>query len=149
MSDKTMPITGGCLCGAVRYEASEEPIYVGYCHCRMCQKAYGQTSAIMVGFEPRALRFTEGEPKYYKSSAWSERGFCAGCGSPLGMRDEASHAVLVGTLDHPEEWPPITAHSGIESQIPWDVIHDDLPRKRTEEDPLFVAAKAAVEQGEE
>ncbi len=38
MSDKTMPITGGCMCGAVRYEATEPPQEVGYCHCRMCQK---------------------------------------------------------------------------------------------------------------
>ena len=148
MTEKTMPITGGCLCGMVRYEASEEPSYIGYCHCRMCQRAYGQTSAIMVGFEPGAFRFTKGEPKYYKSSAWSQRCFCAACGSPLGMHDEVSHGVPAGTLDHPEEWPPITCHSGIESQIPWDVIHDDLPQWRTEDDPDYIAAKEAAERGE-
>ncbi len=41
MSDKTTPITGGCMCGAVRYEATEPPQKVGYCHCRMCQKWTG------------------------------------------------------------------------------------------------------------
>ena len=151
MTEKTMPITGGCLCGAVRYEASEEPTWIAHCHCRMCQRAYGHTSGIFVGFvgvQKRALRFTKGEPKYYKSSAWAERAFCSNCGSPLGMRDREGHGVMVGTLDHPEEWPPKEAHSGIESQIPWNTIHDDLPRWRTEDDPDYIAAKKAAEQGE-
>jgi hypothetical protein len=151
MAEKTMPITGGCLCGAVRFEATEPPTFVGYCHCRMCQKAYGQPSGIFVGFEGAqkgVLRFTKGEPKYYKSSAWMERAFCSNCGSPLGVRDALGDAVLVGTLDHPEEWPPTQCHSGIESQIPWDIIHDDLPQWRTEDDPEYIAGKKAAEQGE-
>ena len=119
MSDKTMPITGGCLCGAVRFEATEPPTGVGYCHCRMCQKAYGHTSGIFVmfiGAQTGALRFTKGEPKYYKSSAELERAFCSNCGSPLGTRGAKGHRmVMAGTLDHPEEWPPDEAHSGIES----------------------------------
>ena len=148
MNDKTMPITGGCLCGAVRYEAGEEPYSVAVCHCRMCQRAYGHGSGIFVLFRKGVLRITKGEPKYYKSSAWSERGFCADCGSPLGMRDETGHGVLVGTLDHPEEWPPNGGHSGIEGRLSWDVIHDDLPQWRTEDDPDYIAAKEAAERGE-
>ncbi len=148
MSDKTMPITGGCLCGAVRFEASEPPEWVGHCHCRMCQKAYGQPSGIFAGFGSGVVRFTKGEPKYYKSSAWLERAFCADCGSPLGARDATGHGVMVGPLDHPEEWPPTEPHSGIESQIPWDIIHDDLGSCRTEDDPVFIAAKEAAERGE-
>ena len=147
MGEKTMPITGGCLCGAVRYEASEEPEWVGHCHCRMCQKAYGHGSGIFVGLPKGALRFTKDTPKYYRSSAWAERGFCAECGSPIGMRDGVVHSVMAGTLDHPEEWPPNEPHSGIESQIPWDVIHDDLGTSRTEDDPAFFAAKDAAEHG--
>ncbi len=150
MSEKTMPITGGCLCGAVRYEASEEPIWVAYCHCRMCQQAYGHVSGIFAGFEDGVLRFTKGGPKYFKSSAWAERGFCADCGSPFSIRYKSrpARSVLVGTLDHPEEWAPNDVHSGIESHIPWDVIHDDLPRWRTEDNPDFVAAKEAAERDE-
>ena len=147
MPEKTMPITGGCLCGAVRFEVSEEPSAVGLCHCRMCQRAYGQASGIWALFGKDVLRFTKGEPKYYKSSAWMERAFCANCGSPLGARDTNGHAVLVGTLDHPEEWPPTLGHTGIESRIAWDTINDDLPCWRTEDDPEYIAAKGAVEQG--
>jgi hypothetical protein len=150
MADKTLPITGGCLCGAVRFEATEPPTWVGHCHCRMCQKGYGHPSGIFVGFkreQAAAFRFTKGTPTYYRSSAWYERGFCSNCGSPLGMRSAQGHAVMIGTLDHPEEWPPNAAHTGIESHIPWNILHDDLPRTRTEEDPDINAAKeSAVRQ---
>jgi hypothetical protein len=62
------------------------------------------------------------------------------------MRSADGHGVMIGTLDHPEEWPPNEAHTGIESQIPWNVIHDDLPRNRTEEDPKINAAKESAER---
>jgi adenylate cyclase len=149
MADRNMPIAGGCLCGAVRFEATAPPTWVGHCHCRMCQRAYGQPSGLFVAFKEQqkdAFRFTQGMPTYYRSSAWLERGFCATCGSPLGIRTPQGHSVMVGTLDHPEDWPPDAGHSGIESQIPWNVIHDDLPRTRTEDDPDFIAARKAAEQ---
>lgn len=55
---------------------------------------------------------------------------------------------MVGTLDHPEEWPPNEAHSGIESHVPWNVIHDDLPWWRIEDDPDSAAAEEAAERRE-
>ncbi len=151
MSDKSMPITGGCMCGAVRYEATEPPQEVEYCHCRMCQKWTGNLFMSYAGFRSAAFRFTQGEPKFYKSSAWVERGFCANCGTQVCDRYlKGSDRVYatIGSLDHPEDWPP-SIHWGVESQVPWLIIDDGLPRKRTEEDPEFIAAKAAVEQGED
>lgn len=147
MTTKTLPITGGCLCGAVRYEANEAPSWVGHCHCRMCQKGTGGPSAIFAGFhgaQKDALKFTKGAPTYYRSSEWYERGFCSNCGSPIGMRAADGHGVMIGTLDHPEEWPPNGPHAGIESQIPWYVIHDDLPRNRTDEDPAIIASRESA-----
>ena len=151
MSDKTLPITGGCLCGAVRYEADEPPNPVGYCHCRMCQKVTGNLFYAYATFRAAGFRLTQGEPRFYRSSAWVERGFCAECGSRVMNRYlQGNDQVFasVGSLDHPEDWPP-NEHIGIESQIPWLVIHDDLPRMRTDEDPDFIAAQAAVEDGGE
>ncbi len=83
MTDKAMPITGGCLCGALRYESSEPPIRTTICHCRMCQKSTGSAFMVAVGFSRTALRFTKGEPKLYRSSPIKDKGFCANCGSLL------------------------------------------------------------------
>ncbi|MEE8274940.1 MAG: GFA family protein [Alphaproteobacteria bacterium] len=75
MADKTMPITGGCLCGAIRYEATETPHDAGYCHCRTCQKAYGNVFTVGAAFPKDRFRFTRGEPRLYRSSEIAERGF--------------------------------------------------------------------------
>ncbi len=150
MTDKTMPITGGCMCGAIRYEVTVSPHEVGYCHCRMCQKATGNLFYSYAAFPSEAFRVTQGEPKYYKSSAWLERGFCGNCGTQVFdryLRGNDLTAAAIGSLDHPEDWPT-TLHCGVESQVPWLTIDDDLPRVRTEDDPDFVAAQAAAEQGE-
>ena len=154
MRDKTMPVTGGCMCGAVRYESSDPPHDVSYCHCRMCQRASGNAFGMFASFRRDAFRFTRGEPKLYKSSAFAERGFCAECGTPLifwyltpgSLSEEIG--VPIGSLDHPEDASP-KSHWGIESQMPWLAIHDDLPRIRTEEDPDFIAHSTAIEQGKE
>ncbi len=154
MGDKTMPVTGGCLCGAVRYESSESPVDVSYCHCRMCQRSSGNAFGTFASFRRDAFRFTRGEPKLYKSSAFAERGFCAECGTPLifwyltpgSLSEEIG--VPIGSLDHPEDASP-KSHWGIESQIPWLTIDDGLPRTRTEEDPDFIARSTAVDQGKE
>ena len=169
MENKTMPITGGCLCGAVRYEAHEPPLRVAYCHCRRCQRAYGNLFGTFASFRIETFRYTRGEPRFYRSSAWAERGFCPTCGTPLVFLDATDTlGVLVGSLDHPEHWPPVAGHHlgiesqdhpehwppvaghhlGIESQIPWLRIDDDLPRWRTEDYPEYRAAKAAAERGE-
>ena len=142
-------ITGGCLCEAVRYEVTQPPDDdVGYCHCRMCQKALGGLFGYFVAFTGAKIgetfQFTHGEPKFYRSSEWAERGFCANCGTPLVMRDSDTIGVMIGSLDHPEDYPP-EAHSGIESQVPWLKFDDDLPRWRKEDDPYFVAATQATD----
>lgn len=144
---KHLPVTGGCLCGAIRYEATEPPVDVSYCHCRMCQQSCGGPYFLGVFLKKASFQFTRGNPTYYKSSAWAERGFCADCGTPLLMRDMTdSHAIYVGTLDHPEDWPPTLGHSGIESRIPWDLIHDDLPQWCTDDDAEFVATRKELEK---
>ena len=142
-------ITGGCLCGAVRYEVSQLPDdVVGYCHCRMCQKALGALFGCFVIFTGPNIgdtfKFVGEEPKYYRSSEWAERGFCPECGTPLVFRDSEGCGVMIGSLDHPEDFPP-TSHSGIEGQVPWLKIDDNLPRWRTEDDPYFIAATKATD----
>ena len=153
MSEKTVPVTGGCQCGAVRYESNEPPNWVAYCHCRMCQKAYGNLFSIVAAFPAEALKFTHGEPKPYRSSEFTQRGFCSECGTPVSFvyDDEPEFGVLLGTLDHPEEWPPTAnhGHMGIESKIPWYEILDGLPQMTTSEAfaylPPEIRASAAAD----
>ncbi len=130
MSDKIS--AGGCLCGAVRFEVTGVPHQRTYCHCRMCQRTSGSILTTWAGFKEDTFRCIQGEIKYYKSSKYLERGFCNNCGSTLIQRPMEGDwvAVPTGSLDQPELFPMLE-HCGIESQIPWLKIEDDLPRKTT------------------
>ena len=105
-------------------------------------KSLWQHLCNFVAFDVGQLEFTSGFPKYFKSSDIAKRGFCSECGSPIVFSYKSLDAVFIGTLDDPENWQPNGVHLGIESQIPWDIIHDDLPQYRTEDDPEFIDASS-------
>ncbi len=69
-------ITGGCQCGQVRYAISGPLFGAHICHCRMCQKAFGNFFAALAGVKKSDLRWTMGKPAYYRSSSIVRRGFC-------------------------------------------------------------------------
>ena len=79
-------ITGGCLCGEVRYELNGPPLDMGTCHCRNCQRWSGSAFHSAVAFALTDLSFTKNEPLRYQSSSIMERSFCPSCGSPLLFR---------------------------------------------------------------
>lgn len=124
--------TGGCLCGALRYEATVAQSENWYCHCRMCQKATGTVVSTSAMIKKDGLRILKGTPKFYRSSPAIERGFCVNCGSPMFFRpiNEDWIAIFTGTLDDPEVAPP-EGHYGVESRITWLAIVDDLKQERT------------------
>ena len=137
MPSQHVPVTGGCLCGAVRYESKEPPIQGFYCYCTICQRSYGGLFQATVKFARSALRFTKGEAKYYRSSDFAKRGFCSECGSPIVFLYEGNPNawILIGSLDHPEDWPLTkdapwgrSGHWYIEARVPWYEISDGLPR---------------------
>ena len=105
-----------------------------YCHCKMCRRWSGSVLSSWADFGKDGFSCTKGEIKYYGSSDYTERGFCAECGSSLVQRplDGDWFAVATGSLDHSEEFFP-REHCGIESQVPWLSIDDDLSRKSTKE----------------
>ena len=150
MTDKPLPITGGCLCGAVRYEACEPPQSASICHCRMCQKLNGGPFAVGVHFRKAAFRFTRGAPQLYRSSDIAERGFCTVCGSRLIYRPLGGPLMVIeaGSLDQPEYVSP-EYHTGVEHWVPWLSLDDGLPRLRTDENATFRAFKAATDQSED
>jgi hypothetical protein len=137
---KKRPVaTGGCLCRSVRFETWDEPISVGYCHCRFCQLATGAPLNAFVIYKRTAVRFFGDEPKTYTSSPIAERAFCGNCGTTLFTAlyapDESEYfSIRLATMDNPADFPP-TIHYGVESQLPWLDINDDLPRIRIDDDP--------------
>ena len=97
--------TGGCQCGAVRYR-SQSLSAASICHCRMCQKAFGNFYAPLV--TSKNLQWTRGEPKYFKSSDKVTRGFCGDCGTPLTYDWGGDVEIAIATLDDPTQAPPVT-----------------------------------------
>ncbi len=135
--------SGGCHCGTIRYEADEPPFWTGYCHCRTCQRAYGNAFGLFADFHGNVFRFTRGKPKTYKTSAWVELGFCENCGTPLTfqylgplIRDKTRLSLIgisVGSLDNPENVRP-TEHGYVDDKISWLSIDDNLPQHVSADD---------------
>jgi len=116
-----LPITGGCLCGAVRYEASQAPVSVVWCHCASCRRHTGAPAAVYADFRRVAVRFTGAEATRFASSAGNWRGFCGACGSTLYFQGENQPDLInihVGSLDHPGDFPPSEA-CFLEERIAW------------------------------
>jgi hypothetical protein len=127
--------TGGCQCGAVRYALYAEPTGASICHCRMCQKAFGNYFAPLAGVPPKDLAWTRGAPGTFRSSELVERGFCRDCGTPLTFRylDRDRISVSLGSLDDPSRFKP-AEQFGIESRIAWVDEILTLPGTTTESD---------------
>ena len=125
----TLETTGGCLCGALRYAAHGEPIDVGYCHCRVCQRSSGAPVLAWASFPNDAFAYTKGSPATYRSSPRAGREFCAACGTQLVFREDGAPRVdlNIGSLDEPDRLAP-QYHIWTESRIPWFETTDPLPR---------------------
>lgn len=127
-----VPFTGGCLCKAVRYECSAEPVFMGNCHCRDCQKATGTAfmAAILV---PRQAVSITGDVKYYEVTGDSgdiiSRGFCPNCGSRLFSKRQKAEfmGIVAGSLDDPSQFQPVMDFYTASAQ-PWDYMNPDLPK---------------------
>ncbi len=131
----TAVIAGGCQCGRVRYAISGLLFNAHICHCRMCQKAFGNFFAALAGVNKTDLRWTVGEPAYFRSSSVVSRGFCRHCGTPLTFAyDSAPHMnISIGSLDNPV-LAKVEHQYGIEGMIPAFPALHDLPASRTEGD---------------
>ena len=101
-----MKLTGGCYCGAVRYEADGAPLMQAQCHCRECQYITGGSPNMFVAMAPDAFKYTKGAPKQFARKDLEKpvtREFCAECGTHLVTRPNRPVVVIkVGTLDDPK-----------------------------------------------
>jgi hypothetical protein len=124
-----MGLTGGCLCGDLRYKVRGNPLWVGYCHCRRCQRHTGAPFAVFAMFTRDDFTWTQGNLATYHSSREVLRGFCPRCGSTLTFaRPERNEInIALGTLDDPNQLAP-QEHVFTDSHVNWIRITDDLPR---------------------
>lgn len=128
-------MTGGCLCGAVRYRLADTPSTSGVCHCTTCRRASSAPSLPYAGVARLAYLVTRGNPVTYRSSARVLRSFCGTCGSPLTyFREDQPDKIdiMTCTLDNPEACPP-TEHVWMSEKLSWEAVADGLPTYATGE----------------
>ena len=123
-------ISGGCACGAVRYETDADPVLMVNCHCRDCQQAGGSNYAPIL-VVPKSSVNLRGELRYYRivgnTGKAVERGFCPNCGCQIAARLERLPDVLglqAGSLDDPSQYKPSMDIFTTRAQ-PWDQLHPD------------------------
>lgn len=129
----TEPLTGGCGCGAVRFEVAAPLEAAGYCHCTRCQHRTGTAASITATVKPGSFRVVSGEDRMraWKPADGFEKWFCGDCGSALFSRNPDDHeqvGVRLGAFDSDPgvrpEWHQFVAYAA-----PWEPIPDDgLPR---------------------
>jgi hypothetical protein len=134
------PLTGGCLCGAVRYEARPDKREGYYCHCRMCQLAFGNTRATFINLPKEQVRWSGVAPAWYASSTFARRGFCGRCGTPLAFEflDSPRMDLSIGSLDEPTLVKPVL-HYAVESRIETWHADDGLPGERLDQNEKITA----------
>jgi hypothetical protein len=135
----TQHISGGCACGAIRYETDAAPVVMVNCHCRDCQRSAGSAyAAVMI--VPKAAVQLRGEPRFYRTIGDAgnavERGFCPTCGAPVVAKLDRFPDLIglaAASLDDPSQYKP-TMDIFTGSAHAWDQMHPDtkkLPRGMT------------------
>lgn len=129
----TVSFSGGCACGAIRYECTAEPAFSWNCHCQDCQHASG-SAFCPVMYVPKAALTITGKSKYYEVKAESgnlvSRGFCPECGSPVFILAELVpnlQGLWAASLDDPSRFRP-QVHVWTGSAQSWDHLTPTLQK---------------------
>jgi len=130
-SKVSLPIAGGCQCGALRFEIVAAPLMIYACHCANCQRIAGSAFGLAATVTEDASRFTAGEPQIvgWRSDAGNERygTFCGSCGCRIAHGQRPSNGILsvrAGTFDD-RSWIAPAAHIWTRSAQPWMRFDDD------------------------
>jgi len=131
MSERTL--TGGCNCGAVRFEVTARLVRASYCHCRRCQRRTGTAASAQAHPAGEGLRILAGERalRVWRPQGGGEKWFCGECGSALFARNRA-HAepigIRMGAFDRDPDIRP-SVRQFVRYAAAWEPIPDDgLPR---------------------
>jgi hypothetical protein len=126
----TPALSGGCLCGAVRYRAADAPRVSVVCHCRSCRVAAGGTSVAWVTVPLAGFAFEGEAPERFASSPGVERTFCGRCGASLTYAHEGRPAeidITTVTLDEPEAFAP-TKEIFTAERVSWSTPVAGMPQ---------------------
>ena len=125
-------ISGGCLCGAVRFEVELPTLFCAHCHCTMCQRNHGAAYVTWFGVSPDRLKIVDGGDRLVRhhSSQHGTRSFCGECGSSLFCENE-KHPDRVdipltnveGEIDRDPQ-----VHVFYSDRVPWVQVNDSLPK---------------------
>ena len=124
-----LPLTGGCLCGAVRFEVTEPLVSSGYCHCTRCQRRTGTAASPGARIAPGSLRVLSGEEhiRAYEPEEGFAKVFCSACGSSLWSRSQEDpdiFSIRLGAFDDDPGIRP-TYRQFVAYAAPWEAIPDD------------------------
>jgi hypothetical protein len=125
-----LPLTGGCLCGGVRFELHAAPDGASYCHCTRCQRRTGTAASANAGVDGDALRITQGNElvkSWRHPDGGFEKCFCSECGSHLFSRNPDDHSQVgmrMGAFDGDPGVRP-TARQFVAYAATWEPIPDD------------------------
>ncbi|MDP6174707.1 MAG: GFA family protein [Rhodospirillales bacterium] len=124
--------TGGCLCGAIRYEVTAEPVRTFCCHCDNCRKATGSSFATNVFVKADDLKITQGTPTLFQHQADSgnmmNKEFCANCGSQLfgsGAARPGMKNIKIGSMDDASSIRPV-ANLYTKCALPCTHLSDEM-----------------------
>lgn len=128
----TSPYTGGCACGAVRYETGAEPLFQNHCQCRDCQKRSGAGHGSWMTFPRRADAVITGETKDWRMVAGNGKekvqAFCPTCGTPVYLtfvdRPDLI-AIPAASLDDPGRFTPQAVTYTVRGHA-WDTLDPAL-----------------------
>ena len=124
-----LPLSGGCLCGAVRFEVTEPLASSGYCHCTRCQRRTGTAASPGARIAPGSLRVLSGEKhiKAYEPAEGFAKVFCSTCGGSLWSRSPEHPEVISIRLGAFDQDPGIrpTYRQFVAYAAPWEPIPDD------------------------
>ena len=133
VGDPSLPLTGGCNCGAVRFELGERPLRAIYCHCTRCQRRSGTAAAASAFTPPGSVRVVSGREHVgaWKPGDGFDKEFCRECGSALFVRDPDTGeiaGVRMGAFDEDPGVRP-SARQYVAYAAAWEPLPDDgLPR---------------------
>lgn len=124
--------SGGCHCGAVKYEAEGDAQHHAICHCRDCRHAAGAPIVGWIAFKSDQVRVTKGTPKIRASSETGRRHFCPDCGTGMFYTNDAILPGIVdiqsATLDEGADGPSPSVHIQFAEHLEWIDDMSALPK---------------------